>query len=181
MPREIELTQGYVTIVDDDLYEALNAHKWCIHRSGRIIYANRGVWIDNRCQHVFMHRVIIGAEPGMRVDHINGDTLDNRRANLRTCTPAENNRNRRIRRADNTSGYKGVSWHAKRGKWHAHIRHEGRLRHLGYFDNPIGAAHAYDAAAIEMFGAFARVNFPVDDLTSKQASEAIEALQPQEA
>jgi hypothetical protein len=181
MTREIKLTQGYITLVDDDLYETLNAHKWCIQRSGNIVYASRGIWTANSVKHIRMHRIVIGADPGIYVDHINGNALDNQRANLRLCTYAENNRNRRVRRADNTSGYKGVSWHIRRNKWHAHIRHEGRLQHLGYFDDPISAARAYDAAAIEMFGAFARINFPVDDLTTKQASAAIESLERQTA
>jgi hypothetical protein len=93
-------------------------------------------------------------------DHINGDGLDNRRTNLRQATPTQNNANCGIR-GHNTSGYKGVSLRPDRGnRWRATIRIHGLQYFLGLFDDVEDAARAYDAAALELFGDFARLNFP---------------------
>lgn len=94
------------------------------------------------------------------VDHWNGDTLDNRRANLRATDPSHNGGNQRVRRS-NSSGYKGVAWVKRNRKWLAQILVNGRSRHLGYHDDIEAAARAYDQAAIEAWGEFACVNFPI--------------------
>ncbi len=100
-------------------------------------------------------RLITGALPGMIVDHINGDTLDNRRANLRVCTMAQNVRNRKKPRT-NTSGYKGVHWMPRHKKWMAKITCAGKHIFLGLFDDPAEAHAAYCAAAKKYHGDFAR-------------------------
>lgn len=82
-----------------------------------------------------LHRLITGAPDGMVVDHINHNTLDNRRANLRVVTIAENTQNRRGARRSNSSGLRGVSWHARTNKWRARAVANGRDTHLGYFSN----------------------------------------------
>ena len=98
----------------------------------------------------------------MPTDHINGDGLDNRKQNLRTCTHTENMRNRG-KSKNNTSGFKGVSWH-KRGKtWDAKIAHNKKLMHIGSFKDKEVAAKAYDRKAIELHGKFAKLNFPIED------------------
>jgi hypothetical protein len=113
-------------------------------------------------RNVYLHHFIIGdPPPGMVVDHINGDRLDNRRANLRFCTLAQNKQNSRPYRGG-TSRYKGVSW--KRtgkgtGKWLARIRVDGKDIHLGFHKEEEEAAKAYDTAAIRYYGEFARTNF----------------------
>ena len=159
MARQIHLTQGYVTLVDDVDYEWLKQWKWCAHvdRQG-CVYAVRSVWVDGRNKMLRMHRLILGAKPGKMSDHINGDTLDNRRSNLRICTNQQNNRNRHARAG--TSRYKGVHWYKRGSKWRASIHINGRFKHLGYFDDEQEAALAYDRAARELFGEFANPNFP---------------------
>lgn len=108
------------------------------------------------------HRVIwalvYGAWPTMEIDHINADKTDNRLVNLREANKSENGRNRELQ-ANNTSGFKGVVWNRSRNRWHARITHQGRRRDLGYFHTETDAAKAYDAAAREHHGSFARVNF----------------------
>lgn len=104
-----------------------------------------------------MHRLIVGAVKGEIVDHVNGNTLDNRRENLRKCSKSQNAQNSK-RHRDGVSGFKGVSFHRRSKTWRARIRNDGREVCLGYFHSPVDAARAYDRAAFEMFGEFAKVN-----------------------
>jgi hypothetical protein len=106
-----------------------------------------------------LHRVIMDCPDGMTVDHINGDTMDNRRCNLRIATQSQNQMNRGSCRGS-SSRYKGVSHHKLTGKFTAQIRVDGKKRHLGLFASEEDAAKAYDDAAIEAFGEFARPNLP---------------------
>jgi hypothetical protein len=105
-----------------------------------------------------MHRLIMDAPANMQVDHIDGDGLNNTRSNLRLCSNMQNCHNQGVA-ANNKSGYRGVSWDARRGKWRAVIMVNGRLRSLGYHATPADAAIAYDSAARQLFGEYARLNF----------------------
>jgi hypothetical protein len=98
----------------------------------------------------------MGDPAGMHVDHINGNTLDNRRENLRSVTHAQNLMNQKLSRA-NKSGFKGVSMDRSSGKWRAHITKDGIVRQLGYFPTPELAHEAYCTAAAIFHGEFARV------------------------
>ena len=91
------------------------------------------------------------------IDHINGNGLDNRRANLRLATVAQNAWNSKKRKS--RSGYKGVCYDKAKRRWRAAIVHHGRRIHLGYFKEKLEAAKAYDTAAIKYFGQFAHTNF----------------------
>jgi hypothetical protein len=117
-------------------------------------------------QFYLAHRVIwamqTGAWPERQVDHINLDRTDNRWANLRAATQAENQRNTSSREGS-SSKYLGVSWRKDRNKWKACIRHNGRLRGLGTFGCEADAAHAYDKAAAQFHGEFASLNFPASE------------------
>lgn len=104
-----------------------------------------------------MHRFIAG-DHMPHVDHDRGGGLDNRRKNLRPCTPSQNGANRAKDRR-NSSGFAGVSWHAAYSKWEAYIHINYAKRSVGFFDDPAEAAKARDAAAVEAFGVFATVNF----------------------
>jgi hypothetical protein len=95
----------------------------------------------------------------LEVDHINGDKLDNRRANLRVATKTQQRQNQRVTRR-NTSGFKGVSRISSTGRWRARIKVSGRQMPCGVYATAESAALAYDAAAREYFGEFARLNFP---------------------
>jgi hypothetical protein len=104
-----------------------------------------------------LHRLILGAQAGQVVDHINRDGLDNRRVNLRLCTPTQNNANQAVR-ADSHSGLKGAYLHNARSSkpWRAAIKVGGRRRYLGTYHRAEDAHAAYCAAAAEVFGEFAR-------------------------
>jgi hypothetical protein len=153
MVNRIPLVHNPVTLVDDDDHErVMAAGPWHFVLCDGQTYAQRVV--NGRTQR--LHTFLTGWP---LVDHRNGNGLDNRRANLRPATPGQNNANARRSRL-NTSGFKGVSLHAHSGLWRAYITADGKTRHLGYFHSPEDGARAYDAAAIELFGEFARPNFP---------------------
>jgi hypothetical protein len=157
MTVEIPLSRGLVALVDDDdapLVQA--AGSWHATPSGHTFYARRNHWVGARCISTRMHNLITGLP---YVDHENGNGLDNRRANLRPASHGQNMGNKR-RYRNNASGFKGVSWHRVSGRWVAQASIAGKRCHLGLFDNPIDAALAYDAAALEAYGEFARLNFP---------------------
>lgn len=158
----IELTKGYVTAVDSADYERVAGHEWRanVHRrtdgSSRV-YAMRAVRCGGRTAQQMLHRFIMDTPAGMDTDHINGNGLDNRRSNLRVCTHGENMRNRRPQTGV-SSAYKGVSWNKAAGKWLAQIRLGGKHKHLGLFTSEQDAAAAYDRAAQDLHGAYARTN-----------------------
>jgi hypothetical protein len=151
--RYIDLTGGFFAIVDAGDYEWLSKHTWRV-TGGYSSYAC--CKIANKT--VYMHRLIMNPPPGMVVDHINRNRWDNRRSNLRACTQAENLQNRRKSRG--TSVFKGVFWHTRRRKWLATIGHMGKTIQIGFFDEEIKAARAYDDAARRLFGQYACLNFP---------------------
>lgn len=156
--REIVLTRGKVAIVDAADYEWLNQWQWHARSDGYVWYAARHERLPDGTQvTIRMHRQILGAVPGALVDHCDMNGLNNRRSNLRLASMQENQRNRNAQ-SNNTSGYKGVSWHQRHGKWYAHITVDGRRKHLGHFDTAEEAANAYNEAACIHYGEFARLN-----------------------
>ena len=159
----IELTQGYVAAVDSADYERVSAHKWYASVRSRAdgsvrVYAMRHVLREGGGRTAQMlHRFVTDTPMGMYIDHINGNGLDNRRANLRICTCSENLRNQRPK-TGGSSAYKGVCWRKDRGKWVAGIKLNGEREHLGYFDSEQDAVKAYDRAALSAYGEYARTN-----------------------
>lgn len=151
----IKLTDGTLTLVDRDVAADLGRVTWWHWRKGRYSYGVRVVTIKGRKYSFKLHRVVIDAPPGMMVDHINGDGLDNRRANLRLVSMSQNQMNRRT--LDGCSSrFKGVSWVPAMGRWRAKVG--SKATHLGYFDDQEDAARAYDAAARQLYGEHARTN-----------------------
>lgn len=159
--KQILLTQGENAIVDDGDYESLCCYKWRVRPGRYCLYAMRDTpRIGGRKNTVSMHREIMGLERGdlKLIDHIDGDGLNNQRFNLRVCNNSQNLQSQAKRRGG--SQYKGVSWTQREQKWRSAIKVNGRRLHLGYFDNESKAAMAYDRAAKEHFGEFARLNSP---------------------
>jgi len=153
----IPLTRGRTTAVDDGDHERVARIKW-MFRPKRHRPDNGYAWgiVDGR--RIPMHRFILGSPAGQQVDHIDGDGLNNCRANLRLATLLENCRNRKKQRAPSASRFKGVA-RTSVGAWRAYIYLNGRQKWLGSHATEEDAARAYDAAAISLFGAFARPNF----------------------
>ena len=152
--RYIPLTKGLFATVDAADYEALSQYKWTALVTGEKVYAIR----SHQGKTILMHRQIMNPPKGMVVDHINGNGANNCRANLRTCTRQQNLCNTRPR--GGRSQYKGVRFDKRRKKWIAEITYKGKKHYLGAFTNEIEAAQAYDAKAAELFGPYARLNFP---------------------
>ena len=149
--KEIQLSQGKCAKVDDEDYDWLSQWSWHYVRAG---YAFRFEKINGKWCHIGMHRQIMATPKGLEVDHINGDTLDNQRLNLRNCSHRENLQNQKQRK-DTSSIYKGVYWDKTRNKWVLRLNH----KFIGRFESERHAAMAYDLWAIDMFGKFARTNF----------------------
>ncbi len=153
----IGLTQDKFAIVDAEDYEWLSKYKWHVEKDDCTYYAARSVSKRN----ISMHREILSAPDGLVVDHRNHNGLDNRKENLRLCTVAENNRNRRpYRRGNMWSKYKGVSFDKNRSLFTARIQYNGKNIFIGRFKNEVDAAKAYDKKAKQLFGKFAYLNFP---------------------
>lgn len=153
--RQIPLTRGLLTTVDEADYWWLVRRKWYAAKRGQHYYAYTG-------KRTPMARLLTNAPVGLVVDHINGDTLDNRRSNLRVCTQRENKLNTGPRR-NSKSGYRGVTYKAHAKAWMAQIQEHGRFNFLGYYKTPEAAAEAYDGKAIELRGEFARLNLPQEE------------------
>lgn len=159
--KEIKLSQHgknrgkYTTLVDDDVYEHLNQWLWCVTISHGICYATRNIKTPKGRRHLRMHDYIMGRKDGDEFDHANRNGLDNQRHNLRKATSSQNKTNRK---ATGQIKYLGVNLH-KTGVYRARICKDGKVQHLGCFDNPISAAKAYDAAAKKLHKEFANLNF----------------------
>jgi hypothetical protein len=155
--KEIPLTQGKVTLVDDDNFEWLNQWKWCFNAGYVIRYES--MHITNPRRRIFMHRLIMSPPEEMEVDHIDRDKLNNCRNNLRICTGFQNTANI-AKSKRNTSGYKGVSFEKSKNRWKASTRIGKRCITLGLFKTIEEAAHAYDRASRKYRGEFAYLNYP---------------------
>jgi hypothetical protein len=158
--KEIQLTQGQATIVDDWRFDELCQYKWYAKwdsktQSFRAMHAFRLESGEQRI--VFMHSFIMNTPHDMVTDHINHNTLDNREENLRICTNQQNCRNRG-KQSNNTSGYKGVYYYKSSGKWRAQITINGKRTGIGYFNTAKDAALAYDKVAKENYMDFAFLN-----------------------
>ena len=159
-PKKICLTHGKLAIVDVEDFDWLSQWHWFYKPGG---YAVRNQYLGTtgtpkvkRYKRIYMSREILKAPVGLVVDHINHDTLDNRKVNLRLATHRENSINSSIRK--HSSRYKGVSWKKQYKKWASNIVVYKKQISLGYFDNEEEAAKIYNEAAKKYFGEFAFVN-----------------------
>lgn len=153
-PKRIALSRGLFTEVDEADFEVLSAFKWSALKSVATFYAVRVV----RHQFIYMHRAIVQPASNQRVDHRDGNGLNNRRANLRPCSQSQNLANRGLDK-NNTSGAKGVQVVIEGGKpvYIAGINHGGR-KYIGRYRNLRDAAAAYNQRALAAWGEFAWLN-----------------------
>lgn len=154
--REIPLTKGYVALVDDEDYDRVSQFKWCVsERKTRNYALNRKTGL--------LHRFILNVtETHIQVDHDNLNGLDCRRENMRLATNSKNQANQNKETSRKTSSkYKGVCFFKRTRKWTAYCAKDKKTHYLGYFASEVEAAEAYDIAAVELHGEFARTNFDV--------------------
>lgn len=163
--KVIELKCGLKAMVDDDDFERLNKYKWRSLKGHSTTYAVRSQYMGGgrsnpkRNKTFFMHRDILQVDDKLiLVDHEDHNGLNNQKSNIRKCTKAQNQKNKRSE-INSTSQYLGVDFQPTRNRWRARIRLEGKDKHLGRFINEIDAAKAYDAAARLHHKEFANPNF----------------------
>lgn len=156
--KKIKLTGklGGFALVDNRDYPALNQHKWYQNYQG---YAVRGFYKNGKRQSIIrMHRVIMDTPTGFVTDHINHDTLDNRRSNLRICTHAENIANSRPRKTPKSSLFKGVYIDKRRNTWNVELKFNNKRHRFSGFASEKEAALFYNIKAKEIFGKYAALN-----------------------
>jgi hypothetical protein len=152
----LPLTKGYVARVSLADLDIVKDWNWTASVHGRTVYACRTISIGGKKNRVWLHREILQPPPGLFVDHIDCDGLNNTRGNLRVANDKQSATNKRIG-VRNTSGFKGVSWNRDCSRWQAHICVDGSSRYLGLYETPEQAHAAYAEAAQRAFGEFARV------------------------
>jgi hypothetical protein len=156
---------GKYAIVSSEDAELVKQHSWYVTRYGYVVCNNPAAPGG-----ITLHRLVMNAQKGEVVDHINHNRLDNRRTNLRICTQQENNKNNRPRTERKCKGARPVG-----RRWKAEIYLSGKSQALGYYATEEEAGRAYDAAARYYFGQFAYCNFPEEQLALSVAE--IKALQ----
>jgi hypothetical protein len=158
----IPLTRGKFAIVDPEDYPRLARHKWHLAKSPTGSYAVR--WqccpAKKTRKRIWMHRQVIYIPRSLLSDHVNCNSLDNRKENLRPATVSQNLCNRPKRKSKTRSKYKGLEWDRTQRKWKARIQINNRKIYLGSFNSEIDAACAYDRAAKKYHREFANLNFP---------------------
>lgn len=146
-------------LVSNEDFERLSNMKW-YYVGGTHKYAATKPWRKGRQETIYMHRLVAGTPAGLQTDHINGDTFDNRRENLRVCSVSQNqaNKKKQVQKAAASSKYKGVSWNSFSGKWQAYLFDGDKQKFLGRFPTQNVAALIYNMHAKALFGDFARLN-----------------------
>lgn len=157
----VELNRDLWTILDTEDWDKIKHINWYAHfaATNNSFYVWGKIYISKIRKNVNMHRIILNVtDPKIQVDHIYHDTLDNRKINLRIDIENKNHQNTK-KPKHNTSGYKGVCWNKWAKKWHVGIKVKNKIIRIGYFDNLIEGALAYDKASILYHGEYALLNF----------------------
>jgi len=154
MSKEIIITRGEVTIVDDENFEELSQYKWYLMDG----FVGRTVKENGKRTTIYMHRVVAEAPKGVSVYHLNGNKLDNRRENL-WLEKGSARMHKRKKNMAHSSQYRGVYWAKEKKIWIAEIKVNKKHLRLGYFEDEKEAAIAYDAAACKYYGPLAQTNF----------------------
>lgn len=175
----LPLTRGYEAIIDAEDFEREHVcgyragfqwrgrvcdRKWMALPKQHTVYAKCSIWAQGRQHELRLHRLIMDAPADKLVDHIDGNGLNCRKKNLRFATYQGNSAN--CRRTTGTTRFKGVAVHRETGKFEAYIKFNGKKRHLGLFVTAEAAAAAYDAAAVSLWGEFAKTNAEMLSLES---------------
>lgn len=157
--RAISLNDGLEVLIDDEDYSLVSEFKWY---GGKADQARDNWYAQAHAlgKTIYMHRLLLGAEPGQQLDHIDRNGLNNQKSNLRICTQRQNNA--AIPGVKSSTGFRGVEFSPQnnRNRYRACLYHQQRRVHLGYFPTAVAAAKHRDNAAREVYGEFAQLNFP---------------------
>jgi hypothetical protein len=145
--KEIALSQGKFALVDDEDFEELNRYKWWVEKHRNTFYAKRDIWNGSKKVCIRMHRVLLNCPETKFSDHVDGNGLNNQKANLRIATNRQNLQNRHV---SASSKYPGVSWQKNEKKWQSAIYINGKSIHLGLFNNEEEAFEAYASKVYEI-------------------------------
>lgn len=159
---QIPLSKGHFALVDEADYPLVSRFKWSYDKNGYVV--RRMPVAPKRYKKISLHRWLLNAQPGQIVDHADGNPLNNTRTNLRLCNGSQNSVNRRrqpSRVGRSASRYRGARKELNSKNWGAMITCKGKRIYLGSYPTEEDAAKAYDAKAIELFGEFAVLNFPM--------------------
>ncbi len=152
---QIPLTSGKAALIDAVDYPKICGYKWRFHSGYARAFKYNPSTQKNDAIH--MSHLIMPCPPGMEIDHINRDRLDNRKCNLRVVTRSQNCANRGSFK-NSVSQYKGVHWNKKMELWEAAIRKDGIQTAIGAFNDEVAAASAYNDYARKMWGEYAALN-----------------------
>jgi hypothetical protein len=152
--------KGIQVLVDDEDFEKLSAYNWGISLNGTHKYVIARPQTNKIRQQIYMHRMLMDTPKGMFTDHINGNTFDNRKSNLRICTNSQNSMNRKTHK----SKFKGVALNkkSKSSPWMATVKINGK-QHRRYARTEKEAAYLYNELARTLFGEFASLNVIKED------------------
>ena len=162
---EVTLSRGFQALIDDEDYNLIKVFKWHVIPQRNTFYAASRENNNGKRRLVYMHRLILRLPHFVpMIDHKDMNGLNNCKDNLRICTRNQNHQNTPKARGIYTSVFKGVSWIKHIKKWRACIAIDRKGYHIGVYRNEIDAALAYDNRAKELFGEFARLNFPKQEV-----------------
>ncbi len=155
--KKILLTQNQYTIIDNEDFKKVNQFKWSLDKCNNYFYVRRLKQKNNIKTKIYLHRFIMNCPDNMQIDHINHNTLDNRKCNLRICTKSQNQINR-LKRKNCSSKYKGVYLHKQNQKWISEINYLGKKIYLGCFKTEKEAAKVYNKIVKKYHGEYVYLN-----------------------
>lgn len=158
IPIQSETYGEKLFFIDGEDFNKVKDYKWHVSRDKNNFYVKSNIKINGKYKTVKLHRIITSCPDGLAVDHIDGNTLNNTRSNLRICTPAQNTMNCKKYKSGVTSKYKGVYFEVSKNRYRATINRNGEQIFLGTFKTELEAVTAYNKAALIEYGEFARLN-----------------------
>jgi hypothetical protein len=152
--KEIVLGNGGIALVDDEDFDRVKGLTWYRSHYGYVV---ADIYVDGEKKSFSMHRMILGVSSDRLVNFKDKNLLNNTKENLRPYNHRQKNMNR-CKNKNSSSRFKGVCWFSRKGKWFAQIKMYGKNKNLGFFTEEVEAARAYNHAARNLFGEFARLN-----------------------